>query len=477
MANSNIEKLRLTHDIFNSEGMTDENSLANAMLTQPDKLSPVITHLAGREDRRFPLSFLTEGMNNVKELNDIQYDYPVMGKLRKAVMCVDLKGTGIGGSPVYLTFTEKRFPKQYLIESPDGLQFRIEDDPVEGEKGWVYRCVIATMEHESIVEADVVGKLFSQLFAPVTPYGGSTGNESYWAAPSSMRNQITAIRKSYRFEGNAQNRVVNIEFDVPGKGKTSLWVDFEEWQYMLQWKEEVETLYWYSRYNRNSEGKVLLRDANGKVITLGSGVLEQIPNYDTYAKLTAKKLKNVVRDAVYGASDASEMNITLFTGTGGMEEFDEAMKEEVAMGAYIKNTDPKAFINGSSNALSLGGFFTQYKHIDGHSITVRKLPLFDNGPRANNSYKHPRTGLPLESYRMIFLDMSSYDGEPNIKMVYQKGRSERRWAVAGMEIPPGFSGNNLRANDIDQGSVHFFKTGGISIRRATNCIHLECVRQ
>jgi len=471
-----IEKLRLTHDVFNAQGMTDENSLANAMLTQPDKLSPVITHLAGREDRRFPLSFLTEGMNNVKALNDIQYDYPVMGRLTKSVMAVELKGTGIGGSRLYITFTEKRFVKQYILESPDGLQVRIVDDAVEGAKGWVYPCVIASMEHESVVEADVVGKLWSQLFAPVTPYGGSTGNESFWTAPSHMRNQITAIRKSYRFEGNSQNRVVNVEFNIDNK-RTKLWVDFEEWQYMLQWKEEIETLYWYSRYNRDSEGKVLLKDANGKIITIGSGVLEQIPNYDTYAKLTAKKLKNVVRDAIYGATDAQKMNIVLFTGTGGMEEFDDAMKEELAQGAYIKNTDPKSFVSGSGRNLSLGGFFTQYEHIDGHTITVRKLPLFDNGPRANNSYKHPRTGLPLESYRMIFLDMSVYDGEPNIKMVYQDGRSERRWAVAGMEIPKGFSGNNLRASDIDGGSVHFFKTGGVSIRRATNCIHLECVRQ
>jgi hypothetical protein len=477
MAASNIEKLRLTYDIFNSDGMTDENSLANAMLTQPDKLSPVITHLAGREDRRFPLSFLTEGMNNVKELNDIEYDYPVMGRLTKAVMAVAVKGNGIGGSRVYLTFPEKRFVKQYIIESSDGLQLRIEDDAVEGDGGWVYPCVIASMEHETILESDVVGKMWSQLFAPVTPYGGSTGNESYWSAPSMMRNQITAIRKSYRFEGNAQNRVVNIEFNVPGKGKTSLWVDFEEWQYMLQWKEEIETLYWYSQYNRTKEGKVLLKDANGKIITIGSGVLEQIPNYDTYAKLTAKKLKSVVRDALYGASDAQKMNITLFTGTGGMEEFDDAMKEELAAGAYIKNTDPKSFVSGSGRNLSLGGFFTQYEHVDGHVITVRKLPLLDNGPRANNSYKHPRTGLPLESYRMIFLDMSVYDGEPNVKMVKQKNRGERRWAVAGMEIPRGFSGNNIRANDIDGASVHFFKTGGISIRRATNCIHLECVRQ
>lgn len=66
MARTNIKQLRLTEDYWNPEMYTDENSLANALLTEADVLSPVITHLAGRYDRRFPLSFLTEGMNKVK---------------------------------------------------------------------------------------------------------------------------------------------------------------------------------------------------------------------------------------------------------------------------------------------------------------------------------------------------------------------------------------------------------------------------
>jgi hypothetical protein len=48
MAADNLKKLRLYQDTFNAEGMTDENSLANALLTEPDKLSPVLTHLAGQ---------------------------------------------------------------------------------------------------------------------------------------------------------------------------------------------------------------------------------------------------------------------------------------------------------------------------------------------------------------------------------------------------------------------------------------------
>ena len=72
MSADNIKKLRLYEDTFNSSSMTDENSLAAALMTQPDVLSPVITHLSGQEDKRFPLSYLTEGMGATKYINDIE---------------------------------------------------------------------------------------------------------------------------------------------------------------------------------------------------------------------------------------------------------------------------------------------------------------------------------------------------------------------------------------------------------------------
>jgi hypothetical protein len=75
---------------------------------------------------------------------------------------------------------------------------------------------------------------------------------------------------------------------------------------------------------------------------------------------------------------------------------------------------------------------------------------------------------------MIFLDMSVYDGEANIIQTSMEGREFLRWAVAGATIPNGFSGNDLRASDVDGASVHFMKMCGIQIKRATNCFDLSC---
>lgn len=474
MSADNISKLRLTYDVWNSDGMTDENSLANALLTQPDVISPVITHLAGREDKRFPLSFLTEGVGNYYNINDVEFDWPVMGRINKAVQCVALEGTGFGRSVFKLTFTDKWFVKGYFISPGDNsFQAKIVDDPVEGAGGWVYSCVLNTTTSSDTVDSTVVGKKFVQLWDAVTPFGGSRGNESNWVAPSKMRNQVGVIRKSYRYEGAAPNRVVNITLPT-ANGTTTKWYDFEEWQHMLRWKEEVEMSLWYSKYNRDSQGAVHLKDlSSNKAVPTGAGVFEQIPNTESYGILTALKLKNVVRDIMYGASDAQKMNIVLFTGLGGLEEFDNAMKDEVASRTYIQ-LDGSQFVTGSGSNLQLGGFFTSYKHIDGHTITVRHMPLFDNGPFALASELHPVSGLPLESYRMLFLDMSVYDGQANIRMVRKAGYEFKRWAVAGATIPPGFTGNALRASDIDGASVHFMTSTGVHIARATNCLHLSC---
>lgn len=476
MAADNISKLRLYSDVWNAEGMTDENSLANAYLTQPDTISPIITHLAGREDKRFPLSFLTEGLGNYYTTNDVEYDWPVMGRINKAVQCTAVAGSGLGHTVFTLTFQDNWFSREYLIAPGDNsFQAKIVDDPIQTTGGWEYKCVLNTTESTDTVPSTVVGQKFIQLFAPVSAFGGSRGNESKWVAPSKMRNQVTVLRKSYAYEGSGTpERTVNVQLRN-GNGTTNYWMDFEIWQHNLRWKEEVEMSYWYSKYNRDSQGAVHLKDlTSNKQVTTGAGVFEQIPNVESYSTLTSKKLKNTVRNMLYGASDAQKMNLVLFTGIGGLEEFDKAMKEDIAGRSYMQ-LDGSQFVTGSGANLQLGGFFTSYKHIDGHTITVRHLPLFDNGPFALASELHPLTGLPLESYRMLFLDMSVYDGQANVRMVRKLGYDKKMmWAVAGSTIPPGFSGDGLRSSDIDGASVHFMTSSGIHIARATNCAHLYC---
>jgi hypothetical protein len=467
---------RLYEDFWNDSGKTDEASLNRALLLKPDVIGPALTFLLGREDERFPLSFVTEGLGNSKEIEGIEYQYDVISRFDKALPLAEAVSTGLPGkgySQFEIKFAERWFVKQYVLFTPSGYQLRIMDDPRQEGSNWIYRVSLMSGDPEAYVPLSelTAGTLFAQGFAPVAP-GGSRGNESNWVAPSKMAGHITHIRKSYKYEGNAPHRTMTVEIPINGK-MTKLWWDFEEYQHNLKWRQELETLLLYGESNRDSQGMFHQKDDNGQAIIVGDGLLAQIINKDTYGELTGNKIKSVVRDALYGMSDAQNKVIDLYTGTGGIDEFDRAMKADLSSQSYIKLSDNK-FVTGSGRNLSIGGYFTQYQHIDGHIINVRKMPMFDHGPKALVSAKHPKSGLPMESYRMVFVDRSRYDGDSNIMMLTQKGRKMLRWAVAGATIPPGFSGNDLRASDIDGASIHLMKCCGLILRRFNTSIDLSC---
>lgn len=466
--------MKVKKTYYNDDQMTDSNNLSNALLSSPEKISPMITHLGGREDKKFPLTFLTEGLGNTKSIEKLEYEYDVNYHFRKTrPLAATATGGPLGanGQPFTLTFPDKWFIKDYILVSQSGVQARIMSEPVPNGSNWDYTLQVVS-PNASVPSDDLTaGSLFAQMYAPVG-VDFSRGNASNWQAPARVRHKLTTIRKSYQFSGNAKDYVV--EFDLPVKGgQTSrFWMDYEEWQHFLQWKEECEMYYWYGQQSYEGNGVVQMKDENGQPVQIGPGLFDQIINKDTYSTLTANKISDTVGDIFFGMTDAQNMNVTLYTGTGGAREFDRAMKDELGRFGFTVFSDGR-FIQGNGSELSLTGYFKRYEHVDGHSINVVKVPLFDHGAVAQASQRHPVSGLPLESYRMCFVDQSRYDGEPNVQMINKKGREMVKWAVAGSVVPRGMGDSALRASDIDGASVHFLKTAGICLKRFDTSIDIQ----
>jgi len=465
---------------YNDSQMTDMNSLSNALLSKPTELSPIITHLAGKDDARFPLSFLTEGVGNTKSIDRLEYEYRVSThRLRTrpvAVVPASTANLGLGGATFELEFPDKHFVFPYVLVSQSGVQARIMMEPtqVAGSTSYKYTLQLVNPSATATMPAaDVAaGALFAQMYAPVG-VDFSRGNASNWETPGLVRNKLTTVRKSYHMSGNAKDFVA--EFSLPTKGgsTTKLWMDYEEYLHMLDFKEECEMYYWYGQKTYDANGATFMKDENGQPVIVGPGLLEQIVNKDTYSVMTESKLKNIIGDLFYQMTDASKKQITLYTGIGGAREFDEALKSHFA-GNTFKIVDNGKFVTGSGRNLGMTGYFTSYEHIDGHSVNVVKLPLFDHGAVAQARAKHPVTGYSLESYRMVFVDQSNYDGQNNLQMINKKGRESMRWCVAGSVVPKGFSGSDARASDVDGASVHMLKTAGICLRRFDTSIDITC---
>lgn len=470
--------MRVYKQHYNDSQMTDMNSLAKALISKPAQLSPVITHLGGREDKKFPLAMLTEGMGNVQSIDQLEYEYRVQARMDHSRPIASTPSTvdnlGRGHSMFVLEYPDRWFIRDYVLVSQSGVQARIMSDPVPSGTNFAYTLQLIDPDPNAVMPAEdvVEGSLFAQLFAPVgTDF--SRGNASNWTSPSLVRHKLTTIRKSYQFSGNAKDQVAEFELPVKG-GTTKLWMDYEEWQKTLQFKQEYEVANWYGQQSYGANGETQLKDKSGQPIVIGPGLLEQVITKESYSSLTTKKLHDVVGDQFFGMTDADNMEVTLFTGTGGAREFDAALKDDLASNVY-KQFNDRTFVSGSGRELQLDGYFNSYKHVDGHIINVVKVPLFDHGPVAQASRKHPQTNLPLESYRMVFVDQSKYDGQNNLQMVNKKGREMLRWAVAGSTVPKGFKGNDLRATDLDGASVHFLKTCGICLKRFDTSVDLQCV--
>ena len=469
--------MQVLKTFYNDAQMTDSNSLANALMEKPAELSPIITHLAGKEDRRFPLTMLTEGVGNVKSIDRYEYEYRVKTHEVNIRPVIANVGNGTGGAPFTLTFPDKWFVFPYTLISESGVQARIMSEPVQNGSNWDYTLQLIEPDAAAVAPAaDIAaGAMWAQLYANVG-LDFSRGNASNWSTPGLVRNKIGTIRKSYHFAGNAKDYVA--EFSLPTKGgkTTKLWMDYEEYQHMLRFKEECELLYWYGEKTYDSNGVTSMMDENGQPVITGPGLLQQIINKDTYSTMTEAKLLNVIGDLFYGMTDANNKQITLYTGIGGAREFDTALKNffNTGGGAWMRGGETR-FITGSGRSLGLTGYFTSYDHVDVHTVNVVKVPMFDHGPVAQAIAKHPVTGYSMESYRMIFVDQSNYDGQANVQMINKKGREMMRWAVAGSVVPRGFSSSDTRASDIDGASVHMLKTAGIVLKRFDTSLDLQCV--
>jgi len=470
--------LRLYKDSYNTEGYSSVNHMSRAMQYESEILSPVVTHLfytsAEYGSKNFPLLFLTEGMNNVRSVKSIEYRQPVMGRPKKtSTVAVSIYNAadkpGRNGAIFEIPFSDRLFHKSLqLISKNKGVQVRVVNDPRE-ENGVYYYPVRLTTHDKSAycpVEYLQAGARWGRIISKVG-IEDSDGVEHRSFAPGLMTNQVSLVRDSYKIRGNTEEKVMVVEIPTD-EGPKKFWCEWELYLRGLEWKEKCESDLWYSLYNKTEDGQILdVDEDSGEVVPQGAGILQQITNEDTYSFMTEDKLTQIIRDAFYNASDATSKRIEVFTGTGGKEEIDNALKDKAKGFSFIDNSDK--FIKGEGNELAFGAYFNTFRHVDGHVVTFRTLPLLDNGVVAETDDLHPISGLPLESYSMYFVDMSTYEGEMNVKYIQEQGREEKSFVVPGAKVPKGFGETPYRATSRDRSSIEWMKSQGAHIKRPTNC--------
>lgn len=478
-----INGLQFTRQRWNPESFTDQNSLATALMTEPEILSKTLAYAFGD---KYAIQYLTQGMGRVSnkytKLGNQQFRWPLMGSLTRAIpitrTAAPASSIGLNFTPFTVGLAEKYFAVGDVIASDSRVLARVQEEPFQDGNDWIYTFRLITNDATATMPAAdmAVGKELSFEFTAFEEF--SQGGSSKEAFPMWFTNQMTTSRMSYSMSGGAQTDVMVLTVGARnGRGGSRLWLYEKEYQVMLQWMEATERLRWYGKYNRDSQGLVNLPGSNGRPVLMGAGIHDQIAtsNRRTYTRGTEKLFREFILDLMDNSRDAENKKFIAFTGKGGLHEFDRAMRDSIASSMIVDTH----YVTGSGQELTLGGQFVTYKGLMGTELTLVHLPLYDK--KENNRQLHPETQWPLESYNFTVLDFSMYGGESNVSMV-AKGtdgidRSFRTWYTAGSQTPDGGdSGMSkvLRSSSLDGWECHMLSETAIKVTNPLSCGQLVC---
>lgn len=478
---------------FDDRGYSNEETIANLMLQKPAEINSILTYTYGMDDDRFPLTFLTEGQGNagVVDIDTVQWNWKTMGRMKfdDSVLYFNAANTtpGKGGAMFEVEFKTHWLIEQYGLIAPDGhTQVRIMKDLGAGSHGgFKYLLKLTNPSPNAYVDPEnlKVGKYWS-MTAPTISESYSVGNRSNTMGPGKMQSQLEFHRYSKEIAGNISNVVTTYEFKTKGGGTTNLWINEEMRQFDVNCRIMDEERLWIAEYNRNEQGQVTLIDqANGKPIPHTAGMIQicRESNYETYGEvLTLNKIERSVGDLLDKQTDNGSMEVVLMAGKGFIQDFDRAIRDDANANGFATPLGDK-MIEEYKGDLSYGRYFRRYKTVDGHIITLQHLPFLDNGTMADaarrNGNVHPRTGLPITSHRAYLIDMSTYEGQHNVRKVRMKGQIYKCGVIKGLtDIPAswGMVPNNSISTDIDVSRYEVKNSYGLQVDNATKMMEIAC---
>ena len=471
---------------YNSTVYSDVNLLYSNSLIEPAQLTSKLTYFYGKDSDMFPLLFSTQGqgiINKVapKALNDTQYEWPVMGRMKHTSAIVGLANSsntkpGLAHGSFEAIFEDNWLIGQYGLTTPDKAHtLRIQGEAVQlGPKQYKYLLALSTADATEYVSLDnfVPGTNWV-MTAPNVAMILSDGNRSNSMAPGKWTNQYDIVRFSKQITGNIANKVTPIEFDLSDGTTTKLWMPFEMKLFEQDKRIMMEEKLWNGKYNRDEYGVIHLKDpVTQEPIPQGAGVkeiLKSVGQYDTYSTLTLAKLDSMVNTIFANRIDSTPMELLLYTGSGGIEMFNNAIKNAASANSYYEKLGGEEIQGGKNGMLSYGKYFGQYKTISGYTITVKQAHIFDHGTYAEMDKKNGRVinSHPYESYDMVLLDHSmSNSGERNVQFVCEAGRENISGVYRGLTPLPAswgaFDRNGLSTRR-DMASYEDMSTGGINI--------------
>jgi hypothetical protein len=460
--------------------MTESSHLRNAFLTKPHATNQIMARYMG-DAGETPMHYLTTGTGRKEEIGNIEYEYYLDADDERAIRVMsNLEGgtanPGLGHATMRVVFKDRWFSRSDVLNPDDSsrrYQVFVCQEPQPYQGHWLYTLQLVNPDSTLSMPAALIaaGARFSKEFSAHSEF--DKPSDTTFGTFVKLRNNLTTLFKSYTVSRSAATDVIEFIFNAGNKSKT-YWIHTAEWKFMKQYYKELERQYWFSTYNRKPNGEVAMKSGGNRPVYVGAGIRDQIApaNKREYTSLTKDVILEFLADLSYNVKDESDRHFVAFTGEFGFIEFDRALKDEAST---FRAVDQSKFVGGEGQSLILQGQFTQYKGPNGITLTLKKLPLYDN--LVTEREVHWKSGRPLSSYRFTILDFGMKEGKSNIMKMYKKDSEFISWHTAGSIDPMGNPGKSIstqRSSGEDGYSVFCLSESNIKIANPLSCGELIC---
>jgi hypothetical protein len=428
---------RINQNVLNSQRMATMRDL--------EKLFAVAPNMPAKTIRLFPqnsVSMFTEGLGeiydiNVKSdnfmgLNDKAYKWKIRGHQVPKIKCVTrVTGGAIGagstiganGVPFVIALGSSFFNPRDIIKFEDKSQVYVLTEPTFVKEGtFEYTVKVVTNNPTDALNTNVLqpGKE-AGANGNAYPELSDRGYLSVALAAEEHIGYITKVRYDWAFSADAAATKYIIEDQVMHNGKAvklnyitdQLLMSAMEMYHFNKEQELID-----GRTTMTPDGRCFLQDEKGQDIIKGDGIIAQMDKSrkQTYTNLTIELIEDALKDMARQMPKKTGNTILLTTGLEGYTAFGKIMRAE-HKGFWSQAADK--YVQTKNGKIQLGAEYNAFE-FQGNKLIVSVNSVFDHpaNPSAKDSF-----GNPLESHKLLFIDVNSYDGVNNLQLIAKDGRS------------------------------------------------------
>jgi hypothetical protein len=328
------------------------------------------------------------------------------------------------------------------------IQFIIQYLPVKDGLDFIYTGVLADISEKAyfpneLLEPGIRWCKITSTYGEASRDYGSTWFDNQ-ASYIKFRSSLSDWGKQFEVTNKAHQLnlkgVITDEKGLPMEQYPSQIISWVEAEFLAQAKWEKQMMIWYGR----SIGKKVLDHSSGYHRRMGPGVEEFLED----SSLTTFPLDSfdpaIIRDFLIEARanlgyDGSVVEVG--TGIGGMLQASDALRDiynnlnvQTPFNTFVKtgaSTMPGSGIQGFGIKEA---YFLEWECLPGLTIKFVHYPFLDD-KEMNGAIVHPKTGIPLSSYKYYVMDWGLGTGG-NVELLKREG-AEGFAYICGTWSPAG----------------------------------------